>query len=342
MSLERLPLYVLAVLVTAAVVYVGAALWQNWPVTRMPGESHRGPLDALTPREAAMRDALRRDVGVLAGEIGERNVVRYQGLRAAEAYVERSFAAAGYAVRRQEYAVGTVVCANLEVEIPGAARADEIVVVGAHYDSVVGCPGANDNGSGTAALLELARAFAGAKPARTLRFVAFVNEEPPHFQTEAMGSLVYARACRERGERVVAMLSLETIGYYSDDPGSQNYPFPLGVFYPSEGNFIGFVGNTQSQALVFETIASFRRHARFPSEGGVLDESLPGIGWSDHWSFWQAGYPAVEITDTAPFRYAHYHTAADTPEQLDYDRLARVVAGLEGVVGDLVSREGAK
>ena len=196
-------------------------------------------------------------------------------------------------------------------------------------------PGANDNGSGPAALLELARAFAGARPARTLRFVAFVNEEPPHFQTDAMGSLVYARGCRERGERVVAMLSLETIGYYTDAPGSQNYPFPLGLFYPSEGNFLGFVGNTASEQLVFDAIGSFRRHTRVPSEGGVLDERLPGIGWSDHWSFWQMGYPAIEITDTAPFRYAHYHEATDTPDKLDYDGFARVVVGLERVIADL-------
>jgi hypothetical protein len=335
MTTERLPRIVLFALVAVAAVLLGTKLWQDWPVTRMPGESYRGELPELTPHEAELRDAMRRHVATLAGEIGERNVPKYINLSKAADYVEASFASADYTVDRQGYRVGTQTCYNLAVEIPGSDRADEIVVVGAHYDSVVGSPGANDNGTGVAALLEIARDLAHAKPSRTVRFVAFVNEEPPYFQTEAMGSLVYARRCRERGERVVGMLSLETIGYYSDARGSQHYPFPLGFFYPSAGNFIGFVANRASRDLVFDAIASFRRNARFPSEGGVLSESLPGIGWSDHWSFWQAGYPAIEITDTAPFRYPHYHTAADTPDKVDYDRTARVTVGLEGVVADL-------
>ena len=191
---------------------------------------------------------------------------------------------------------------------------------------------------GVAGLLALARAWADRKPARTVRFVAFANEEPPFFQTGQMGSLVYARRCRQRRENIVAMMSLETIGCYDAAKGSQRYPFPVGLFYPSRGDFIGFVSNTRNAPLVRRCVAAFRRHAQFPSEGGALPGGLPGIGWSDHWAFWQAGYPAVMVTDTAPFRYPHYHTPQDTPDKLDYTSLARVIAGLDKVLDELANQ----
>jgi Zn-dependent M28 family amino/carboxypeptidase len=306
---------------------------------RMPLKSHRGPLPSLTEEQRALRDSLRRDVQKLAGDIGERNVFQPAGLRAAVAYLEEEFTRAGGKVLRQSYQVHGEPCHNLEVEIPGTVGREEIVVVGAHYDSVNGCVGANDNGSGVAAVLALARAWAVRKPpARTLRFVAFVNEEPPFFQTEQMGSLVYARQCRQRNDHIVAMLSLETIGYYSEEAGSQKYPFPLGMFYPSRGNFIGFVGNTANRKLVRQCIKSFRRQVAFPSEGAALPGGLPGIGWSDHWAFWQVDYPALMVTDTAPFRYAFYHKTQDTPNRLDYERMARVVAGLDLVLQELLNK----
>jgi Zn-dependent M28 family amino/carboxypeptidase len=184
-------------------------------------------------------------------------------------------------------------------------------------------------------VLELARLLRRQPLARTIRFVAFANEEAPFFQTEGMGSWVYARHARGRGEQIVAMLSLETIGYYSDAKGSQQYPFPFGIFYPQVGNFIGFVGNTASRALVRRSIGSFRRHTAFPSEGTAAPGWLTGIGWSDQWAFWQEGYAAIMVTDTALFRYAQYHTPYDTPDKIDYDRTARVVVGLARVLADL-------
>lgn len=300
----------------------------------MPGKSHAGPLPPLTPKQAELAASLRRDVLELSETIGERNTVRYAALEKAARTVERELSAAG-TVARQSYSASGRSCDNLEVEIRGASTPEEIVIVGGHYDSVIGCPGANDNASGTAGVLALARSLAKATPARTLRFVAFVNEEPPHFQTDDMGSRRYARRCRERKENVAAMLSLETIGYYSDEDGSQKYPPPLGLFYPSRGNFIAFVGNLGSRALVRRCIRVFRDRASFPSEGAALPSFLPGVGWSDHESFWAHGYPGVMITDTAPFRYPHYHLAGDTPEKIDYDRCARVVDGVEGVVREL-------
>jgi len=150
-----------------------------------------------------------------------------------------------------------------------------------------------------------------------------------------MGSVRYARRSRERGENIVAMLSLETIGYYSDTPGSQHYPFPLSLFYPSTGNFLAFVSNLKSRSLLHDAIATFRRHARFPSDGVAAPAAIPGVDWSDHGSFWAAGYPALMVNDTAPYRYPHYHRESDTPDKVDYERLARVVTGLAVVVRTL-------
>jgi hypothetical protein len=278
----------------------------------------------------------------LAGEIGERNLLqRPRRLAAAADYVAAQWTQMGFAVQRQTYRVARDEVCNLEIEIPGAVRPDEIVVIGAHYDSALGTPAANDNGSGVAALLALAARFHGRRHDRTLRFVAFVNEEPPYFQTEAMGSWVYARRCRQRNEQIVAMLSLETIGYYSDLPGSQSYPLPLGWLYPTTGNFVAFVGSLRSAALVRQSLGVFRQHEAFPSEGGALPAAVPGVGFSDHWSFWQEGYPGAMVTDTAMFRYSHYHEPTDTPDRIDYEKTARVVRGLEAVVVALAASSAA-
>ena len=300
---------------------------------RMPGKSQTHAA-ALSPGDLALRTELTADVRTLAGEIGERNVPRYPALAAAADFIEGSFSRAGLAPRRDSYDVQGKPCHNIEVEIRGTSP--EIVLVGAHYDSVFGAPGANDNGSGVAALLALARRFAGQPVDRTLRFVAFVNEEPPYFQTPQMGSLVYAQRCRAHGDRILAMISLETIGYFSDAPRSQIYPAPgLTAFYPSTGNFIGFVGNVGSRALARRAIRSFREAGKIPSEGAAMPAFIPGVGWSDQWAFWQNGYPGIMVTDTAPFRYPHYHAASDTPDKLDYDRFALVVSGMQKVIADL-------
>jgi len=301
---------------------------------RMPGRNIRGPIPPLTESQQALRDALRRDVAELGGNIGERNVMRPLALAAAARYIERSFADGGYTPARQIFDADGVSCENIEAEVRGG---DEIVVIGAHYDTVIGAPGADDNGSGVAAMLALARVFADRKQKRTLRFVAFANEEPPWFATEQMGSFRYAQRCRDRGENVVAMLSLESIGYFSDTAGSQRYPAMLELVYPKQGNFIAFASNLTSGAMLRRCVAVFRRHATVPSEGGALPEQVPGIGWSDQWAFWRCGYRAVMVTDTALFRNPNYHTATDTPDTLDYERLARVVEGLGGVVEDLAN-----
>ena len=298
----------------------------------MPLKSYRGPWIPLSPEEAVLREALRRDVRFLAEEIGDRNWLVYPHLLEAAEWIEASLAQAGYKVRRLSFDARGKPVDNLEVEIPGRTRPEEIVIIGAHYDSVPGCPAANDNGSGVAALLALARALVNAQPARTIRLVAFANEEPPFYRTSEMGSMVYAKECHRREERIIAMLSLETIGYYRDEKGSQMYPPPFSLFYPAEGNFIAFVGNVRSIGLVRRCLNTFRARVKFPSEGAALPEFITGIGWSDHWSFWKQGYPAVMVTDTALFRYPYYHSPEDTYDKLDYDRLTRVTSGIEKVV----------
>ena len=320
-----------ALRITIAVVAILVLLF--WFGMRMPGRnvSKAGP---LSPDEIALREELRANVQKLAGEIGERNMWHYTKLNAAADFIEHSFAQARLRTRRDSYDMGGQTCYNIEAEIPGAHP--EIILVGAHYDSVFGSPGANDNGTGVAATLALARKFASAKPKHTLRFVAFVNEEPPYFLSGEMGSLVYARRCKERGEKISAMMSLETIGYFSDAPHSQTYPSPgLGMFYPKTGNFIGFVRNVHSRALLRRVITLFRKHAKIPSEGASLPSFIPGVSWSDQWSFWQQGYRAIMVTDTAPFRYPYYHSSSDTPDKLDYDRFTLVVSGMEKVIEDL-------
>ena len=288
--------------------------------------SHSVPSD----RPAAAR--LRSHVEMLADTIGDRNIWRYEALERAAGYISAQLSANGYTPARQTFEVAKFPVSNVEAILAGNTRGHETVVIGAHYDTVSGCPGANDNGTGVAAVLDLAQRFARKPQPRTLRFVAFVNEEPPFFKTGQMGSVVYADAAKSRGDRIIAMLALETMGYYSDERGSQQYPPPLASVYPDVGNFIGFVANVGSARLVFRARNAFKRATSFPLQTAAAPAAIPGVGWSDHWAFWQAGYPAMMVTDTAPFRYPWYHTSEDTADKIDYDRFAQVVDGLEAVI----------
>lgn len=323
--------FILLFFILFALIFYGATLMEH--------KSYSGHFLPLSNEEKEISSNLHKHVNILAGEIGERNIWLPAKLNAAADYIEESWKTQGYIVRRQEYDARGVPAFNLEIKIPGTSKAEETVLVGAHYDSVIGCPGANDNGSGVAALLEISRLLSNQNHPRTIRLVAFTNEEPPFFLRRDMGSKVYASRARKRNENIVAMLSLETMGYYSEVPHSQQYPFPFSFFYPDTANFIGFVGNLRSRQLVKQSLASFRRHTKFPSEGTAAPGWLTGIGWSDHWSFWRQGYRAIMVTDTALFRYDYYHTSQDTPEKIDYDRLARVTKGLSHVVSDLANNE---
>lgn len=326
-------------------------------------------------------DALKKHVVTLATDIGPRSYLSPEGLERSAAYIESEFRAlaTGTAMtvrvlpyqidklpgeRRERctalrclkenelksYAevdkrIGAMTFKNLDLELRGARKPEEVVVLGAHYDSDScesgGCnPAADDNATGVAALLELAERLTKRPHERTIRFVAFTNEEEPFFHTDAMGSVVYEQQSRKEGERVVAMLSLETMGYYTDEPNSQEVPWILDKLFdlPTTGNFIAFVADWDSEDLVKDSIAMFRRRSDFPAEGLVTYGWVEGIDWSDHWAYSRKGIPAVMVTDTAPNRNKCYHQSCDTVDKLDFERLARVVVGLEGVAEELASR----
>lgn len=288
--------------------------------------------EAARAQHLDLEGRLREHVAVLAGQIGERHLGRQESLQAAAEYIRSVWAAQGFSVREEAFEAWGRRCANLVVELRGASRPEEILLVGAHYDTVPGSPGANDNGSGVALLLEMSRALKETAPARTLRFVAFTNEEPPSFYSEQMGSRVHAREAKRRGEKIVAMLSLETLGYYSSRPGSQSYPPPFSLFYPSTGNFVVVVGNLSSRRLVVNFMRAFMESTDFPLEGVATFSWIPGVNWSDHWSFWREGYPAVMLTDTAPFRYPAYHSPGDTPSRIIWPEFARASHGIIAAV----------
>ncbi|MGB5874404.1 MAG: M28 family peptidase [Bacteroidota bacterium] len=289
---------------------------------------------SVSPEEDRLASRLEGHVRALAEGIGERHLFLSDSLDASLNYLSQEFRQFPCRTWVQEYDVRGKRVANLEATFEGTTPGESLVV-GAHYDSVPGSPGADDNASGVAALIEIARWLSGGKSARTVKLVAFVNEEPPFFRYRYMGSRVYAREARARGEKIRGMLSLETIGYYTDARGSQKYPFPFSFFYPDRGNFIGFVSNIRSRNLVRNVVKAFRRHTRFPCEWVAAPGWIMGIGWSDHWSFWREGYSAVMVTDTALFRYPHYHARSDTPEKLNYPATARVVDGLMKATTDL-------
>lgn len=308
-------------------------------MTHMPLESFTGQLAPPSAEENETEERLSRHIQYLSETVGERNLTKAGTLDASAHYLRTSLEESGYTVTEQSYSVQNHRVFNLEAKLTGSEKDGGTVVVGAHYDSAQDSPGANDNASGVAAVLELARLFRGFTPRQTIRFVLFVNEEPPYFQTDQMGSQVYARQLRADHTPVTAMISLETIGYYSDVPGSQKYPDLLGLLYPKRGNFIGFVGNSSSQDLLYRVVKRFRETTNFPSEGIAAPEQWPGVGWSDHWSFWQENYPAVMVTDTALFRYPYYHTPYDTRNRIDFSRMSRVVCGMRRVVATLSTKD---
>jgi hypothetical protein len=279
-----------------------------------------------------MTERLRRHVEVLASEIGERNVFRPAALRAAADYIRGEWGRQGYQVASQRYDVGGVTSENLEITVRGKTKSNEIILVGAHYDTVQGSPGANDNASGVAAMLEISRDFVSFGTERTVRFVAFVNEEPPFFASGQMGSAVYSKTARDRGDDIRLMVSLEMLGSYSDRPGSQSYPPLLRFFYPARANFVAMVSNFPSRQALQELARAFRAGSDFPLETLAAFEFVPGLAWSDQLSFWRQGYAAAMVTDTAFYRYPHYHRASDTPEKLDYPSMSRVVLGLRNAI----------
>ena len=287
-----------------------------------------------TNNDTQLAANLARHVDRLANVIGPRHVSQPAHFAAAAAYVERELADAGYTVARETYTASGQEVANLVAELPGDTKKHEVVIVGAHYDTVPTTPGADDNASAVAMLIEVARRMRGLRTARTVRFVGFACEEVPHFHTGEMGSQIHARACKARGERICGMLCLEMVGFYATGPGSQQVPPAIPRLFhgvlPKEGDFLAAVGNLRSWRLLRQFRRGFKRATRFPLFSIGLPEVITEIRFSDNSSFWDQGSQALMITDTSFYRNPHYHMASDTPDTLDYERMAQATLGVVG------------
>lgn len=284
---------------------------------------------------------LRKTVTVLAEEIGPRDLYNNNEarLRLSEDYIEARFKAAGCRLEYQEYTASGVKVKNLICVKPGASRPGEIIVIGAHYDTFNN-PGADDNASGVAGLLELAEYARARAYARTLKFVAFVNEEPPFFKKEGMGSAVYAKAAKAAGDDIRAALVLEMIGYFSEERFSQRYPPLIGPFMPQRGNFLAQISNFSSRELAGRIDSAYRAASALPLKTVSLPAWVPGVDYSDHRSFWAQGYPAVMFTDTSFYRTPHYHKPSDLPATLNYEYMAAFMDGLKAAVDELAEVQG--
>ena len=272
---------------------------------------------------------LKSHVIFLSEKIGERNYLDTEKLDKAADYIEEKFRSYKCNVKRQSFKAENKTYYNIEAEVKGTSDIDKIIVIGAHYDTVTGTPGADDNASGVAGILELAR-LASEKPLPyTIRLVAFVLEEPPFFRTKNMGSYVYAESLKKEGLKIEGMVSLEMIGYFCDKDGCQYYPLPFFKwFFPKKGNFLSFVGDIGSRKFTQKIKKAFQKSSSLPVESINTISLVPGIDFSDHMSFWKFGYNAFMITDTAFYRNPHYHTQSDTAEKLDYKKMAEFIKGL--------------
>ena len=354
-----------SVLMLVLVIVAAGHYYVTQQVRWLPGESFSGvPTQDLKQLE----DALGAHILALAGEIGERSLYKPEGMRAAERYITEQFASFGLDPQIQHYTVeaeliqqaterlhrnygtrlhgelpaypnklGDAVLRNIWVEIPGTRNPERLLVVGAHFDTVGNTPGANDNGSGIAGLLELARALSSARPQVTVILVALSAEELPIGGVEGeSGSSVFLDDLLERNRTPFAMVSLETMGFYSDEEGSQKYPAPLDRYYPSQGNFVAFVSDSTSRKLVRDFGGLFRQHAEIASQGATLPASLvPDVLRSDHETYVLRGIPGMMVTDTANFRFPDYHKSSDTVARVNIEKLARVVQGLIGALNDM-------
>ena len=276
-------------------------------------------------KELVMRN-LYKHVEYLTVTIGDRHLWKDFSLDKTARYIESIFESYGYPVQRQTFSCYGKAVSNLIVEKTGTDK--EVVIIGAHYDTVPGSPGADDNASAVAGLLELARLNQEASNRKTLVFSALVNEEPPCFGSPDMGSMVYAKHLKEQRVPVEVMVSLEMIGYFSEER-IQTYPLPgMGLVYPKTGNYIGVVGNLHSSKYVCFFKKGIRKHSSINARSLTAPEFFGGIYLSDNYSFWHHGYTAVMVTDTSFFRNRHYHQATDTIDTLDFDRMAEVIRGL--------------
>jgi hypothetical protein len=292
------------------------------------------PLPALTEEERDMAERLRATVQHFAVEIGERNVDQSWNLASATDDLATTLEKIGYDVQRLGVVAGDAVVQNIVVHVAGGEHGGEAIVVGAHFDTSAGTPGADDDASGVAAVMELARTFQAKRGNRAVYFAFFVNGEAPYSKTDQMGSMVYAKWLKEQGMDVRGMLDLNGLGAYSDAPPARPYPSGVVPAYPSTSNFVAIVGNEASRALL-EQVTTAMQRGSVPIVSNVVAEDHALAGESDHWAFWKLGFPALLMTDVAEYRYKDHRQKTDLPDKLDYERMARVVSALKTTVAEL-------
>lgn len=279
---------------------------------------------------------LKRTVNFLSKEIGSRGYLQVDSLNKTGDYIKSELSNYGYTVLEQPYEVEGHIYKNIFVELKGEKPPEKVLVIGAHYDTVMGTPGADDNASGIAGLIELARLLSDRSFDKTIQLVAFTLEEAPFFRSRFMGSHIYAQSLKQRGIDVEGVICLEMIGYFTDAPESQLFPLPFFRWmYPTKGNFIIIVGNMRSRSFLNRVKSGFKKGTDLPVESISAIPLVIGIDFSDHRSFWKLNYDAVMVTDTAFYRNPQYHGMGDTPEILDYERMAKVVLGLKSSIEEL-------
>ena len=321
---RRIIKLMLFVVLIILVLLIAVWFWVTQPMLTSPTSSAERTVDPAR-LEAHVRKLI---------ELGPRDESHIENLDRVAAYIKSELSQTGASVSEQPYRVQGKSYQNVIAQF--GPESAERIIVGAHYDTAGPLPGADDNASGVAGLIELGRLLGKQQLPLRVELVAFSLEEPPYFGTTGMGSSVHAGLLSQQNVEVRAMLSLEMIGYFSDAPGSQH--FPIGVFqalYPATGNYITVVGRLSDGLLVRRTKFAMRQAAPLPVYSINAPRFVPGIDFSDQLNYWHAGYGAVMITDTAFYRNLNYHTAHDTAEKLDYQRMAMVVEGVYAAVTEL-------
>ena len=280
---------------------------------------------------------LKRHVKYITDEIGERNVRKSLALHRAAHYIQQQLTMMGYEVEHQAFNTKGVKCENLQATKTGKDHPDDIILICAHYDTSKDCPGANDNASGIAAMLEVARYFTHINPDRSIRFVALANEKPPYTGTEKSGSWIYAHQASQRRDKIRTAIILESLGYYNNANSSQLYPPFMGIFHPRQGNFLAMASNLGSMGAMRKFAKYFKKHSNFRFETMVAQNFLPWVKWNNSNPFWVSGYNAFILSDTTEYRYPFYNSGRDTPEKIDYQCLTFVTQGLMRAVEELAN-----
>ena len=316
-----------AILVCVLVLLCAVAL-SLFVCTSMPGQSPPTATTPLTPEESEISESLKKGCEELAHLIGQRNSVRMQGLDKAREYLGRRLTRANFRPKETAFSSRGEQATNLEVELEGTTAKDQILVLGAHYDTASYSPGADDNASGVAMLLEIARLLAVRSHDRTIQIVFFDRGSGRYAGTDDSGSYAWAAEAKKQNKKIAAMISLDSVGMYLDEDGSQSGPFPLSVCYPGQGNFLLFASDFSSRQLVQACVQNFRTQGGQPCEGLTLPGFIPWLSHSDHYAFGQNEWPSLVVTDTGPYRNTEHGLMTDTYDRLNYDRMARVTVRL--------------